>query len=233
MSDNSNTPSGEQSPILLVVDSNGIAESIIAPFQARGWSVYHSKNGSEAREHLISIKPTLVVLDLNLSDMSGLQLLAEIVRDGGGPPVITTSESDEGFLSGASFRLGAVDYVRQPFSITEFLERALARTRTGLYRRGELQQGDVFVDEARRLLCISGDAVPLPPKTFDILVYLIRKVGRVVSERELVGLITHTTATLRTRRVSYHIAFLRRIFRENNVTNRIRTVRSHGYEWMD
>jgi DNA-binding response OmpR family regulator len=113
------------------------------------------------------------------------------------------------------------------------LQRAILRVKSRISSTAQPDHwGDVVIDDARRILYVRGTAVPLPPKTFDVLSHLIQNEGRVVLQSELIALIAHTTADLRTRRVAYHIALLRRVLHENKVSGCIRTIRSRGYEWM-
>jgi DNA-binding response OmpR family regulator len=175
--------------VLVVDDNQKIVEVVQAYLEKDGYRVLTAHNGLDALELARHRHPDLVVLDLLLPGMDGLDICRVLRAEGNEVPIIMltakTTEADK--LVG--LELGADDYVTKPFSPRE----VVARVRAVLRRAGEredkgpleIQRGDLVVNVTRHDVRLNGEAVPLTPTEFTLLEVLIREPGRVFSRLEL------------------------------------------------
>ncbi len=154
---------------------------------AHGYDVLDAPNGKSALE-LLDKKPSLVILDLGLPDIDGLELLRQIrSRQGNLPIVVLSSRGDEAGKV-AALDLGADDYVTKPFGMDELLARIRAALRHQLQAQGErpvFQAGDLCVDLVRRIVKVGDREVKLSPKEYDLLRLLVQHAGKVLTHRFL------------------------------------------------
>ena len=155
----------------------------------QGYEILEAPNARTALE-LLDQSPDMIVLDLGLPDMHGLDLLKEIrTRKDAVPIVILSSRGDEA-VKVQALDLGADDYVTKPFGMDELLARMRAALRHQLQVRGEQQVfrvGDLAVDLVRRTVKVGGVEVKLSPKEYDLLRILVKNAGKVLTHRFLLG----------------------------------------------
>ncbi|HEX9259215.1 MAG TPA: response regulator transcription factor [Acidimicrobiales bacterium] len=173
--------------ILVVDDEPAILRALKAGLQARGYDVSTASGGIDAVARIASEAPDVVVLDLGLPDLDGLEVL-ERVRAWSTVPIIVLSADGSDRRKVAALDSGADDYVTKPFSMPELL----ARIRVALRHRpidhaaeepAVLVVGDLQVDVALHRVTAAGRVVELTPKEFDILALLARWPGRVLTHR--------------------------------------------------
>ena len=173
--------------ILVVDDEPPIRKLLRMGLIAHGYDVLDAPNGKSALE-LLDKKPSLVILDLGLPDIDGLELLRQIrSRQGSLPIVILSSRGDEAGKV-AALDLGADDYVTKPFGMDELLARIRAALRHQLQAQGErpvFQAGNLCVDLVRRIVKVGDRDVKLSPKEYDLLRLLVRHAGKVLTHRFL------------------------------------------------
>jgi len=173
--------------ILVVDDEPPIRKLLRMGLTAHGYDVLDAPNGKSALE-LLDKKPSLVILDLGLPDIDGLELLRQIrSRQGSLPVVVLSSRGDEAGKV-AALDLGADDYVTKPFGMEELLARMRAALRHQLQAQGErpvFQAGDLCVDLVRRIVKVGDREVKLSPKEYDLLRLLVQHAGKVLTHRYL------------------------------------------------
>ncbi|HSE97574.1 MAG TPA: response regulator transcription factor [Blastocatellia bacterium] len=200
-------------PIILVVDDEPqILRVMRASLPARGYEVRTAPGGEEALDEIRKQLPDLIILDLAMPKMSGLEV-CQRVREFSSVPIIVLSAKGSEADKIAALDLGADDYVTKPFSLDELL----ARVRAVLRRRPAseanqpvLKVGDLVIEVAERRVTVSGTEVKLTPKEFDVLKYLVRNSGKVVTHRTLLQAVWGSESSEQTEYLRVFINQLRR-----------------------
>jgi len=178
------------SPKVLVIDDEPpIRKLLRMGLSAHGYEILEAPNARISLE-LLERKPDLVILDLGLPDMQGLELLRMIrARNDGVPIVVLSSRGDEASKVQA-LDLGADDYVTKPFGMDELLARMRAALRHQLQTHGErpiFRVGDLSVDLVRRIVKMGDKDVKLSPKEYELLRVLVQHAGKVLTHKFLLG----------------------------------------------
>jgi two-component system, OmpR family, KDP operon response regulator KdpE len=175
--------------ILVVDDEPPIRKLLRMGLSTQGYEILDAPNGRTALD-LLAQKPDLVILDLGLPDMQGLELLTLIrARLESVPIVVLSSRGDEAGKVDALDR-GADDYVTKPFGMDELLARMRAALRHQLQAHGErpaFRAGDLSVDLVRRIVKMRDREVKLSPKEYDLLRLLVQHAGKVLTHKFLLG----------------------------------------------
>jgi two-component system, OmpR family, KDP operon response regulator KdpE len=175
--------------VLIVDDEPPIRKLLRMGLTAQGYQVLEAPNGKTALE-LVAQGPDLVILDLGLPDVQGLDLLRTIrTRNEQVPIVVLSSRGDEAAKVQA-LDLGADDYVTKPFGTEELLARMRAALRHQLQVHGErpvFHTGDLSVDLVRRIVKVQDKEVKLSPKEYDLLRMLVQHAGKVLTHKFLLG----------------------------------------------
>jgi len=178
---------GDAAIILIVEDEPPIRRLLRATLGANDYRVLEAGTGAEAVGALRHHRPDLVLLDLGLPDIDGLQLIADIRKLGPVPIVVLSSRGDEA-AKVAALDAGADDYVTKPFGADELLARIRAALRHRLQQQGAertFASDDLSVDLVRRLVRRGADDVKLSPKEYDILEQLVIHAGKVLTHKHL------------------------------------------------
>jgi len=174
---------------LVVDDEPHIRKLLRMGLSAQGYEALEAPDGKTGLD-LLGRSPDLVILDLGLPDMDGLEVLRAMrSRDEGVPIVVLSSRGDEAGKV-AALDLGADDYVTKPFGMDELLARLRAALRHQLATQGErpiFRVGELSVDLVRRVVCKHGVEVKLSPKEYDLLRFLVQHAGKVLTHRFLLG----------------------------------------------
>lgn len=176
--------------ILVVDDEPQITRVLKTSLANHGYGIRTASDGEEALQMMKDWSPDLIVTDLRMPNMDGLQLCRE-VRTGSRIPIIVLSVKGEDSIKVEALDAGADDYVTKPFSMNELL----ARIRAALRRASAPEQavasiiemGDFRVDVPARTVLVKGREVHLTPKEFDLLIYLARNAGKVLTHRTLLS----------------------------------------------
>ena len=163
--------------VLVVDDDEEVRATVANTLTSRGFRVYEARNGNEAREQLASRDVEIVVLDLGLPDISGLDVLHHI-RDVSALPVIILSGHGEEIDRVVGLEMGADDYVVKPFSARELEARIHSVLRRAGQRRDHrriLDFGELLVDTGAREVRFRGCLVPLTPKEYQLLAHLVER----------------------------------------------------------
>jgi two-component system KDP operon response regulator KdpE len=198
-------------PVVLVVDDEPqILRVMRASLPIRGYEVLTASSGAEALNQLGKQVPDLVVLDLAMPEMSGLEVCRRI-REFSTVPIIILSAKGSESDKVAALDLGADDYVTKPFGMDELLARARAvLRRLSSTNDRVLTVGDVTIDIDERHVVVAGREIRLTPKEFDVLIYLVRHAGKVVTHRALLQTVWGWQSTDQTEYLRVFINQLRR-----------------------
>ena len=214
--------------VLVVEDDAAIHEPLLAGLQRNGFEVAHCVNGGDALRRAREFEPDVVLLDLGLPDMDGLDVLRDLRRGSDVPIIIASARGDE-IDRVLGLELGADDYVVKPYSVRELSARIRAISRR---RRNErtASTARVTVDRNRREVTVDGMAVDLTLKEFEVMVVLAEEPGRVVPRQELFSRVWDPVWVGSGKSLDVHIATLRRKLGDANL---IETVRGVGYRLAD
>ncbi len=175
--------------VLVIDDEPPIRKLLRMGLTTQGYEIHEAPNGKTALE-MLKHKPDLVILDLGLPDIQGLELLSLIrARVEGVPIVVLSSRGDEAGKVDALDR-GADDYITKPFGMEELLARMRAALRHQLQAQGErpaFRVGDLAVDLVRRVVKVHDKEVKLSPKEYDLLRVLVQHAGKVLTHKFLLG----------------------------------------------
>ncbi|MBO0720739.1 MAG: response regulator transcription factor [Blastocatellia bacterium] len=176
--------------ILLVDDEPQLARILHRNLSGRGYEVQMAAEGEEALVTFRSWIPDLVVTDLVMPNMGGLELCRRLRAISSVPIIVLSIKSDES-IKVEAFSLGADDYVTKPFGMDEFIARvqaALRRPQLFISAEGKIiQAGDFLVNLDKRRVTVQGREVHLTPKEYELLLYLIRHPDKVLPHRVLLS----------------------------------------------
>jgi len=214
--------------VLLVEDEENLASLVRAYLEQEGYRVISVVTGAEALGAIAAEPVRIVVLDLNLPDMDGLDVCRQI-RTRSSVPVVMLTARDEETDRLAGLESGADDYIGKPFSPRELVARMKAVLRRSEPHSEEelLVLGDIVLNRSAREVGVAGEPVELRPKEFDLLAYLIQNRGAVLSRDLLLERVWGYDYAGGTRTVDVHVAQLRRKLRRPDL---IRTIRGSGYK---
>jgi len=220
--------------VLVVDDEEAIAEAVRARLQSEGFQVVVAGDGPEAIGLCEQVHPDLVVLDLMLPGMDGLEVCRQIQRDRWVPVLMLTARTEEADKV-AGFAVGADDYLTKPFSLRELVVRVRAILRR-MERIGALpadepiDRAGLAIDQARRTVAVDGTPIQLTPLEFEILLTLARTPGVVFTREQLMDKVWGYRDYAGGRVVDSHVARIRRKLGEDGAEPRfIRTVHGVGY----
>jgi two-component system KDP operon response regulator KdpE len=174
--------------VLIVDDEPAILRFLRTGLAAQGFIVSEAETGRAALDSVRRGATDLVVLDLGLPDMDGLDVIREIRAGGSALPVIVLSSRDDEASKVTALDLGADDFVTKPFGIDELFARIRAAQRHRLQQEGEkpvFRNGDLVVDLVRRVVTIRGEEVKFSRREYDLLRLLVAHAGKVLTHRHI------------------------------------------------
>jgi DNA-binding response OmpR family regulator len=225
--------------VLVVEDEVAIAEAVRARLESEGFRVLTAGDGPRAIELTSQEHPELVVLDLMLPGMDGLEVCKEIQKTAWVPVLMLTARTDEADKV-AGFAVGADDYLTKPFSLRELTVRvkAILRRVDRIHSMGngsaEIRRGPLTVDSSRRRVTVDDVEVQLTPLEFDILFQLARSPGVVFTREQLMDGVWGYRDFAGGRVVDSHVARIRRKLSEDGQEPRfVQTVHGIGYSFRE
>lgn len=227
----------EQKKILVVDDEKHIQELIKYNLESSGYKVETVGSGEEALELIEQQSLDMVVLDLMLPGIDGLEVCKKIKMDKKTkniPIIMLTAKSDE-LDKVLGLELGADDYLTKPFSVRELIARVKVIfrrfTAEGILQEQEIiKTGDILIDENKREVYIKEKLIDMPLKEYEILKILAQNVGKVVSREFLLNRVWGYEYYGETRTVDVHIRYIRQKIEISNGKQFIETVRGVGYK---
>jgi two-component system, OmpR family, KDP operon response regulator KdpE len=172
--------------VLVVDDEPAILRFLRTSLSTQGYVVSEAKDGRSALEAIRAKAADVIVLDLGLPDMDGLDIIRSLRAEGETAPIIVLSSREAEGLKVEALDLGADDYVTKPFGIDELLARIRAAQRHRLQQHGEkalFRSGDLSADLVRRIVTVRGQEVKFSPREYDVLRLLIAHAGKVLTHR--------------------------------------------------
>ncbi len=220
--------------ILLVEDEPGIVDFLARGLRAEGFSVTAATDGLEGERRALRDPFDMVVLDLMLPRRGGMEVLANLRAAKPELPVIVLSARGEIEDRVAGLDGGAVDYLVKPFSLPELLARVRAQLRVAAQTANtSLVAGDIEADLLTRKVTRAGVSAPLSTTEFELLVYLMRHQGQVLTREQILSTVWGYQHDPATNVVDVYIGYLRRKLARPDSPAPIHTVRRVGYRLGD
>jgi DNA-binding response OmpR family regulator len=215
--------------VMVVEDEDAIADLIRLYLTKAGYGVHLERDGTLALSAISRLKPAVVILDVGLPGLDGIEVCRRMRTAQDWTPVIFVTARDDEVDRIIGLELGADDYVTKPFSPRELVARV-----TGVLRRTHgvpdvqpaLQVGSVVLDPGQRRVFAADVEIPLTATEFDLLAFLMRRPRRVFTREQLLSEVWGYSAVAGTRTVDVHIAQVRAKLGE---ASPVRTVRGVGY----
>lgn len=223
------------STILVVEDEESFVDALVVGLQREGFEVRVARDGAEALELFDAVQPDLVLLDVMLPRISGIDVCRQIRTRSSVPIIMVTAKSSE-IDTVVGLEVGADDYVSKPYRLRELVARiraALRRVPHGVAEESEvLEVGDVRLDPERHEVTIRGEQVSLPLKEFELLETLLADAGRVLTRDALIGRVWGSDYVGDTKTLDVHVKRLRsKVEDDPSNPRRIVTIRGLGYKY--
>ncbi|MDQ4010974.1 MAG: response regulator transcription factor [Actinomycetota bacterium] len=224
--------------VLIVEDEESFADPLAFLLRKEGFSTAVATTGSAALEEFDRNGADIVLLDLMLPGMSGTDVCKQL-RARSAVPVIMVTARDSEIDKVVGLELGADDYITKPYSARELIARIRAVLRRGGDVDGDaalgpsvLEAGPVRMDVERHTVTVAGQEIGLPLKEFDLLEYLLRNVGRVLTRGQLIDRVWGADYVGDTKTLDVHVKRLRsKIERDPSSPQHLVTVRGLGYKY--
>ncbi|MGI9023906.1 MAG: response regulator [Acidimicrobiales bacterium] len=222
--------------ILIVEDEESFVEALTVGLKREGFRVRVARDGADALALFDAVKPDLVLLDVMLPRVSGIDVCRDI-RSRSRVPIIMVSAKTGEIDTVVGLEVGADDYVPKPYRLRELV----ARMRAALRRApgpdaapspGTLEVGDVLLDPERHEVFVRGERVNLPLKEFELLEVLLDNAGRVLTRDALIDRVWGSDYVGDTKTLDVHVKRLRTKVEDNpTLPQRIVTIRGLGYKY--
>jgi DNA-binding response OmpR family regulator len=228
--------------VLIVEDEIALRESLSFNLEREGYEVEAVADGVQALESIRKRAPDVIILDLMLPGIDGLEVTRRLRNDSSIPVLMLTARDSE-IDRVLGLELGADDYMTKPFSMRELIARVkalLRRVRLDQVDEGQarvmqekiLRFDDLTIDTARHEVLLNDEVVPLRPKEYDLLLFLARNRGQVLSRNLILERVWGWDFSGNTRTVDVHVRWLRaKIEPDADNPQRILTVRGAGYRF--
>ena len=241
------TKAADQLTVLVVEDEEAFIDALTVGLPREGFVVEVARDGAEALARFDAVNPDLVLLDLMLPRVSGLDVCRELRTKSQVPIIMVTAKSAE-VDTVVGLEIGADDYVTKPYRIRELVARMRALVRRSQQAGGEVATtdddpaaepdtaivvGDVSIDAARHEVVVRGASLDLPLKEFSLLSYLMSNAGRVVTRDMLIDRVWGEDYVGDTKTLDVHIKRLRsKIELDPSKPDLIVTIRGLGYKYQ-
>ena len=225
--------------VLIVEDDEAMSVALRDGFEYEGYSVSVAKDGEAGLELATTATPDLILLDVMLPKMTGLDICKQLRGNGSAVPIIMLTARGQEIDKVLGLKLGADDYITKPFGFMELLARAeavLRRSTTALQPAASTPEvyrfGDVTIDFKRHEATKAGEPIDLSPREFQLLAYFIEHKGEIVTREKLLDAVWDYNAIPFTRTVDMHIAKLRKKVEDNPSDPKyVVTVHRLGYKF--
>ena len=225
--------------VLIVEDDEAMSVALRDGFEYEGYSVSVAKDGEAGLELATTATPDLILLDVMLPKMTGLDICKQLRGNGSAVPIIMLTARGQEIDKVLGLKLGADDYITKPFGFMELLARAeavLRRSTASLQSAAAppdvYRFGDVTIDFKRHEATKAGEPIDLSPREFQLLAYFIEHKGEIVTREKLLDAVWDYNAIPFTRTVDMHIAKLRKKVEDNPSDPKyVVTVHRLGYKF--
>ena len=224
--------------ILVVEDEESLADTLRYNLEREGYLVSLATDGRRALERFGVERPSLVILDLMLPEISGLDVCRQIRRASDVPIIMVTAKDAEADKV-TGLELGADDYVTKPFSVRELVSRVRAHLRRAGMQGGSVRDdvmavGPVQMDVSRHEVQVNGRAVDFTPKEFELLETFLRRHGRLLTREFLISEVWGSDYFGDTKTLDVHVKRIRKkVERDPHQPHHLVTVRGLGYKFVD
>ena len=224
------------SSVLVVEDEQSLREPLVYILQREGFEVFEAADGTAAISAWRDNNPDLILLDLMLPGMSGVDVCREI-RTQSAVPIIMVTAKDSEVDKVVGLEIGADDYVVKPYSTRELLARIKAVLRRGALPDGAntrmvIEAGPVRLDTERHTVTVNGSPVALPLKEFELLEFLMENTNRVLTRGQIIDRVWGSNYYGDTKTLDVHVKRIRSKIEPDPATPRfIVTVRGLGYKF--
>ncbi len=224
--------------ILIVEDEESLADSVRYNLEREGYEVFVVGDGRRAMERFRSEGAALVILDLMLPEMSGLDV-CRMIRQESDVPIIMVTAKDAEADKVTGLELGADDYVTKPFSVRELVSRVRAHLRRAAMGAAAapdevLSGGQIQMDVARHEVVVEGEPVAFPPKEFELLEAFLRRKDRLLTRLFLIEEVWGSDYVGDTKTLDVHVKRIRqKIEHDPHDPLHLLTVRGLGYKFVD
>jgi two-component system alkaline phosphatase synthesis response regulator PhoP len=226
--------------ILVIEDEPTLARLLSYTLSQDGYDTKVIDHGGDGLQEAMQQAYDLLILDIMLPGMSGFEVLSKLRQKGNKTPVIilTARNAEEEVVQGLKY--GADDYITKPFGVAELLARVsavLRRTQTDEVAADKLKStekvitaGDLQIYPEKYEVSLNGDAIPLRPKEFEVLLYLVQRPGVVVTRDDLMNIVWGFDYIGGQRTVDVHVSSLRKKLEMNQQSVQIDSIRGVGYK---
>ena len=224
--------------VLIVEDEDNLLAPLTYNLEREGYRVVTATDGGEGLELAREESPSLVILDIMLPTMDGIQV-CRILRSESGVPILMLTAKGEEFDKVLGLEMGADDYMTKPFSMRELVARVKA-----MLRRAELSpastngpggvitSGDLSIDVEARKVSLGGVPVKMKPKEFDLLALFAGSPGKAFTRDDILDTIWGGKDNIDRRTVDVHVRWIRQKLGEGDgAPRKIITIRGHGYRF--
>ncbi len=222
--------------ILIVEDEESVLDPLELLLSKEGFTIETARDGREALEKFAKTNPDLILLDLMLPEISGTEVCRQI-RAKSQVPIIMLTAKDTEVDKVVGLELGADDYVVKPYSKAELVARIKAVLRRNnadafVNQGGSISSGPVVIDVERHQVSINGENIALPLKEFELLEFLVRNSGRVLTRTQLIDRVWGSDYFGDTKTLDVHVKRLRaKIEKDPANPVYIQTIRGLGYKF--
>ena len=230
-------PSNTTTTVLVVEDEESFIEALTIGLKREGFLVHVARDGAQAIDLFDFVEPDLVLLDVMIPKVSGIDVCRYIRSRSDVPIIMVTAKSSE-IDTVVGLEVGADDYVTKPYRLRELVARMRAvlrrapRDRLGVESGSVLEVGDVRLDPERHEVEIRGVSVRLPLKEFELLAILLANAGRVLTRDTLIDRVWGTDYVGDTKTLDVHVKRLRaKVEADPAKPERIITIRGLGYKY--
>lgn len=226
--------------ILVIEDEPTLSRLLSYNLSQEGYETKVVDHGSEGLQTALQQSFDLIILDIMLPGMNGFEILSKLRQKGNKTPVIilTARNAEEEVVQGLKY--GADDYITKPFGVAEMLARVSAVLRRTMSEdqlqdtstNGEkvITAGDLYIYPEKYEVMLNGESIPLRPKEFEVLLYLVQRPGVVVTRDDLMNIVWGFDYIGGQRTVDVHVSSLRKKLEMNQQSVQIDSIRGVGYK---
>jgi two-component system response regulator RegX3 len=228
--------SQQQATVLIVEDEESFVDALTVGLKREGFRVEVARDGIEALDRFDIVRPDLVLLDVMLPRLSGIDV-CRLIRARSQVPIVMVSAKTSEIDTVVGLEVGADDYVSKPYRLRELVARMRAALRRAprsaeVEEEGAIEVGDIRVDPERHEVFVRGEPIALPLKEFELLAILLAHAGRVLTRETLIDRVWGHDYVGDTKTLDVHIKRLRaRIEEDPGMPRRITTIRGLGYKF--